>query len=938
MAGVAAGSGLAGSLYFTPQNGGWMVVSNAGQMVFGLNNWGGGGGYVQAGIGANPAAATNYVVRSLQVLALNSSAFTTVQPVPDNSLLLNPGKGYVEYGYTSQYTAKVTAVGYGRWDWSLIEPAEGVYNWSPVDSLLSSFAAYGLPSAVGVMSVDCLYTTNQPTPAWVFQPGTNAQTHAGYANGAVSVAVVDPCGSTNKMTVAANWNDPVYLARLHDFINAFAARYNGNTNLAWLDIRDYGVWGEGNGNLTSGPTNLAQGPLLTNYYLPYVQAFTNSLLLEDAWYGSVGGALAALGTGAREDGICNGGTAGNNQWNGSMVLMPYPYRPAVMEYWGQPTNVYRLSPENELMIYVAGGRPSYLQFNGDGLYPTRTNFYNLVGNVMGYHFVLQQASLPKSLQPGVAVALSFTWLNDGVAPIYRPCSVAVALLDSYNQVIEKQWLTNSSPGNWMPGVSVTETYSNVSFSTVPVGGKLAVGLFGSQTDARPTYRLGIQGRTMNGWYVISGSAAAVSPAWTNRAGGSWQTSSNWSGNFTPGGADVTADFSQLGLTNNTTVTLDGAVTIGNLVFGDLTHTFNWNLNSGAGGSLTLAVGSGGPTIAVNNQATAINASLGGIVGLVKQGPGTLMLGNTNNYVGNTVVSGGTLRLVSPGAYSSAYTSVPVVAIGSGAVIEFDNWNWGSTCSFGDLDFGSSRIVLNGGTLRFVGSASQSSSRGCNLGSTGGTLDSSVAGKLWDITYQAGYPSMSLSGLMTLTGAGNGEIDKNVNETTPGAGAVLKTGAGAWTLAGTNAYTGNTTVSAGTLAISQPTLAANSTVSVAGGGRLQLTFTGTNPVASLVLNGVGQPAGIYNAANAPAYLAGAGSLQVLRNPLASNPTNIICSAAGKTLSLSWPPAYLGWMMQSNSVNLAGPANWYDLSNTATGTNYSITPDLTRTNVFFRLRHP
>lgn len=352
--GVATGTGLTGSLDFTPQNGGWMVVSNAGQAVFGLNNWGGGSGYVQAGIGSNSVPATNYVVRSLQVLALNSATNLTIQPVKDDlSLLINPGKGYAEYGGPSKYTANATGVGYSRWDWSVIEPAEGVYNWSVVDNFISAFAAYGLQSAIGIISADCLYTTNQPTPAWVFQPGTNAQTGAVYTNGAASIAVLDACGDTNKIVVAANWNDPVYLARLHDFITAFAARYDGNTNLAYLDMRDYGLWGEGNGNFGTGTTNVLPGQLLTNYYLPYVQAFTNSQLLEDAWYGSVGGALASLGTGSREDGICNGGTEGINDWNGSMVLFAYPYHPAVMEYWGLPTNVYRLSPENELMIYVA---------------------------------------------------------------------------------------------------------------------------------------------------------------------------------------------------------------------------------------------------------------------------------------------------------------------------------------------------------------------------------------------------------------------------------------------------------------------------------------------------------------------------------------------------------------------------------------------------------
>jgi hypothetical protein len=39
---------------------------------------------------------------------------------------------------------------------------------------------------------------------------------------------------------------------------------------------------------------------------------------------------------------------------------------------------------------------------------------------------------------------------------------------------------------------------------VPAGKvKLAVGLFLNETDATPAYRLGIQGRTAQGWYVLT---------------------------------------------------------------------------------------------------------------------------------------------------------------------------------------------------------------------------------------------------------------------------------------------------------------------------------------------------------------------------------------------------------------------------------------------------
>jgi hypothetical protein len=79
--------------------------------------------------------------------------------------------------------------------------------------------------------------------------------------------------------------------------------------------------------------------------------------------------------------------------------------------------------------------------------------------------------------------------------------------------------------------------------------------------------------------------------------------------------------------------------------------------------------------------------------------------------------------------------------------------------------------------------------------------------------------------------------------------------------------------------------------------------------------------------------------VLPVTVATNPTNITFSlTGGNTLNLSWPADHLGWLVQSNSVNLAVPADWYDISNTATGTSYSITINPAKTNVFYRLRKP
>ena len=522
--GVVNGTGLAGSLVFSPANSGLMLVSNT-KALFGFTNWAGTGGYAFIGF-TNPVAATNYSVRSLQVLVLDSAGTITVQPVADDlTLLLNPGKGYANY-WPPYYYPNVTGAGYERWDWSAIEPAEGVYNWTVVDSAISGWAAAGRKIALGFMSTDCNYNNSQPTPAWVFQPGTNATTGSVYHNGAVAMSMADPCGSTNAIVIPASWDDTNYLGRLHEFIAALGARYDGNTNIAYLDLRDYGLWGEGWGGLGT-TTNLSAGDLLTNYYLPYVQYFPNTQLLSDAWYGSAGTALVNRGAGARTDGICSG------SGNGSFDLMAYPYHPSVMEYWGLSTNVYRAGPENELMIYIAAGRPTYLQFNGDGLYPTLTNFYNLAANSLGYHFFLQQATVPKVIQTATPFTLNWSWFNDGVAPLFQPAKVALALLDSGSNVVQKQWLSGSNPQGWLPGVSTSELFTNINFTGVSANSyKLAVGLFAKTNDVNPTYRLAQQGRTTNGWYVLAGvSVTTVSipsaPANLTVTAGDGQVAASW---------------------------------------------------------------------------------------------------------------------------------------------------------------------------------------------------------------------------------------------------------------------------------------------------------------------------------------------------------------------------------------------------------------------------
>jgi len=263
------------------------------------------------------------------------------------------------------------------------------------------------------------------------------------------------------------------------------------------------------------------------------------------------------------------------------------------------------------------------------------------------------------------------------------------------------------------------------------------------------------------------------------------------------------------------------------------------------------------------------------------------------------------------------------------------------------------MVVNAGTLQFgfsmpnnASALGQSNYTITVAGGAGLDIYKSTANMTYNILLQNGA-TMSWSGT-TNTGylAGNLTLNgtntflMNTNGTykgiVGGSGNLVKTGPASLTLAATNTYSGNTTVSAGTLVLKTPFLAANSTVSVTNGAVLQLAFIATNQIKALVLNGVSQNAGIYSSNTSSSYLAGPGSLQLLPQ-IPTDPTILNYSVGSGILTLSWPLNYLGWSLQvqTNSLTVGINTNWFTLpgSEMVTSTNYGMNG--TNGAVFYRL---
>jgi autotransporter-associated beta strand protein len=217
-------------------------------------------------------------------------------------------------------------------------------------------------------------------------------------------------------------------------------------------------------------------------------------------------------------------------------------------------------------------------------------------------------------------------------------------------------------------------------------------------------------------------ASPAVPTWLNPAGGSWAAAANWSNSVVAGGLGDTADFGQLALAADATVTLDGARTVGNLAFDDQNPTKHaWTLIAGTGEPLTLAVNTGAPVIS-NIVNTTIGLVLAGNQGLTKAGTGTLVLTNANVYTGTTAISNGTLRVSGSIASTNILDNGVLDYVSSGSDININATIAGTgsitgNASTGAIGFSSpvnvGAVALAGGTIKLLADIQTTGNQGYN---------------------------------------------------------------------------------------------------------------------------------------------------------------------------------------------------------------------------------
>ncbi len=496
---------------------------------------------------------------------------------------------------------------------------------------------------------------------------------------------------------------------------------------------------------------------------------------------------------------------------------------------------------------------------------------------------------------GSTVDISGTWTNSG--------NIAMGLTTGNSLTVQEGGVVNvnSGSGSIFFGSLITSVH-NPRISTISIMGSSAAGILNAaeiQGNGRAAF-LSFDHTDSDYHFTTDGAATGTAIAITGStivnhigAGTTTLSGANTYSGTTTISAGTLAQGATAAFSSNTAYVVNG----GTLDLNDFNLTAS--SFSGAGGSVDL--GTARLTLDLSSNTTYAGAILG-TGELSKAGAGSLYLSGTNTYTGATTISAGTLQFTQQSALynntpaSWTHTNLTVVsgatlALNVGGTGEFTALNLDTLKALGNgsggfqagsllgLDttnasggifaYNSDITDTNGGAdaLGLVKLGTGTLTLGGSNTYTGGTtviagtlLQEASAAFATNTAYVVNGGTLDLNDFdltaSSLSGAGGSvdlgtaslTVDQSSTTTYSGAilgtgGSVIKQGVGTLTLAGSNTYTGGTTVNGGLIAFASGAKLGTGAITLDGGG-LQWASGNTLDISNR-LNPLGAAGGTFD---------------------------------------------------------------------------------------------
>ena len=375
-------------------------------------------------------------------------AAAVVEPKATDEILANPGMGICHFYYSSRiwaYGAQQEpgdtldwmpghTVIYMRLPWCYLEPEEGVFRWDIIDSKIQPWIKAGKKVA---FRISCQDHTIVSTPQWVLDKGVKGYKYH-YKNKPENALIFEP-----------EWDDPILLAEYEKFLKAFAKRFDGNPDVAFVDLGSFGLYGEGHSPELNKLRAQRPDEFMRIYKLhldmlrrclPNTYLVVSDDVGGGGWLKGADGkplpdhpALAyarSIGCGLRDDSImCNPAKPWASDHFGRLFARE---RPVIIETGHITKRFETKSWKPELLRKcIEDYHASYISTHGfpDLYWKTNKHMWKDFANRLGYRFELRKVEYPDVVRVSEKVTVKSTWVNVGVAPQYANASLTWNLLN-----------------------------------------------------------------------------------------------------------------------------------------------------------------------------------------------------------------------------------------------------------------------------------------------------------------------------------------------------------------------------------------------------------------------------------------------------------------------------------------------------------------------------